>query len=44
MKTIELNELIAKLLVLQDKIFGCGNGKNEVGKFINELKQEYEIN
>lgn len=41
--TIELQIILDKLTELRDKIYGCGNGRNEVDKFIKQLKRDYDI-
>lgn len=40
---IDLIEILQRLEAIRDKIHGCGNGRNEVEKFIKELKKEYGI-
>jgi len=41
--TIELQTIIDKLTILRDNIYGCGNGRNEIDKFIKQLKRDYGI-
>jgi len=41
--TIEFQIIIDKLTELRDNIYGCGNGRNEVDKFIKQLKRDYGI-
>lgn len=40
---VNLLEIIQKLEGLRDKIHGCGNGRNEVEKFIKKLKADYDL-
>lgn len=41
--TIELQIILDKLIELRDNIYGCGNGRNEIDKFIKQLKRDYGI-
>lgn len=41
--TIEIREILRELIVLRDKIAGCGNGRVMVDKFIQDLQRDYEI-
>ena len=36
-------EFIKKLQLLEDSIYGCGNGKVKVNAFIKQIKKDYGI-
>lgn len=40
---VNLLEILQELETLRDKIHGCGNGRNEVERFIKRLKAEYDL-
>ena len=41
--TIELQIILDKLIDLRDNSYGCGNGRNEIDKFIKQLKRDYDV-
>lgn len=41
--TINVLDLIQKLEAIRDKVHGCGNGRNEIEKFIKQLKADYGL-
>lgn len=40
---IPIERVIEKLTELIERIHGCGNGRNEIDRFVKELKREYNI-
>lgn len=40
---VNLLEILEQLEQIRDKIHGCGNGRNEVEKFIKKLKADYDL-
>jgi hypothetical protein len=40
---VNIEEIIEKLIVLRDEIYGCGNGRVKVDKFVKDLKRNYGI-
>lgn len=41
MKTFTLEEVLKILEDTLEKVYGCGNGRNEIDKVIKHLKREY---
>jgi hypothetical protein len=40
MKTYTLKEVIDILEKILEKVYGCGNGRNEIGKMIKQLQRD----
>lgn len=40
---IDLQQILDELTILRDEIYGCGNGRVKVDKFIKDIKRKYGI-
>lgn len=38
-----IREVLAKLEILRDEIYGCGNGRIKVDMYIKQLRRDYGV-